>query len=335
MAVITAAELKKSISANNLKRVYLFCGEETYLIELYLKRLTDAIPDGGLPDFNTMVVEDAKTSVAEISDFVETYPMMSDKKKLVVRNTGIMKTAAEEVKKFWCELLADIPEYLTVIFAEKDVDKRSSVYKAVNKTGDVAEFKYLSVTDTVTWIERQVLSAKKKITKDNAEYLAEMCGEGLERLKNETDKLSDFCEEEITRSDIDRLVSKSLNIRIFEMTDAIMLKNADKALSILYDMKTVKESAYNILFTIFQTFDKMLCASLLLKDGESADGIARRLNVPPFIARKYMKKSFGDDFLIDAVCAAAEIDLAVKNGETDDWTALERYVLGLFEKNAL
>lgn len=334
MAAITAAELKKSIAENNLKQIYLLCGEETYLVELYAKRLAGAIPDGGLPDFNRMTVEEAKTPVAEISDFVETYPIMSEKKLLMIRNTGILKTAGEEAKSFWCELLADVPEYLVIIFAEKEVDKRNAIYKAINKFGAAAEFKYLSLNDTVTRIERRALSARKKITKENAAYLAEMCGEGLERLERETDKLIDFCEEEITRSDIDRLVSKSLNVRIFEMTDALMARNADKAFSILSDMKTVRESAYNILFTVFQTFDKMLYASLLLKEGEGAGAVAQKLNVPPFIARKYMKKSFSDEFLIDAVSAAAEIDLAIKNGETDDWTALENYILGLFGKNA-
>ena len=332
MAVITASELKKSIAGGNFKSVYLFCGEEKYLSELYLKRLSDTIPDGGMADFNRLVISDGKTPVSEISDYIETYPMMSDKKILILRDTGILKSANEEIKNFWTETLSDIPDYIIIIFSETEVDKRSVIYKAINKVGAVAEFKHLSAADAVTRIERQALSAKKKITKENAQYLVEICPEGLESLKNETDKLFSFCDEEITRSDIDRLVSKSLNIRVFEMTDAVMEHNADKALKILRDMKTVKESAYNILFTLFSTFDKMLYAELLLKEGENADGIARKLKVPPFIARKYMKKSFSESFLIDCVTEAAQIDLAIKNGETDDWTALEQFVAGLFRK---
>lgn len=332
MAAITAAELKKRIKDNKPERVYLLFGEENYLVDIYTKRIADTVPDGGFADFNKLIVEDAKTPVSEISDFTESYPMMSEKKLLVVKNTGILKSANEETKSFWTKLLEDIPEYLVIIFAEKEADKRGVIYKAINKAGVSAEFNRLSAVDAVTWTQRQILAAKKKIKKENAEYLVEICGEGLENLKNETDKLIDFCEEEITRSDIDRLVSKSLNVRVFEMTDAVMEHDADTALSILYDMKTVRESAYNILFTLFQTFDKMLYASLLLREGENAGTVAKKLKVPPFIARKYMKKSFGDDFLIECVCAAAEIDLAIKNGETDDWTALEKFVAGLFQK---
>lgn len=333
MAVVSVSELKKSIAAASFCSVYLFCGEEKYLARLYLERILAAVPDGGLPDFNRLIIEDAKTPLADISDFAETYPMMSDKKILVMRDTGILKSASEEVKKFWTELIANIPDYLIIVFAEAEADKRGAVYKAIGKAGKITEFEHLSPNDAVTWIERQALSAKKKITKDNAQYLVEICTEGLEALKNETDKLFSFCGEEITRSDIDRLVSKSLNTRIFEMTDAVTEHNADKALKILADMKTVKESAYNILFTLFSTLEKMLYARLLAEEGESAAVIAQKLKVPPFVARKYMKKSFGEDFLVENVCEAARLDLAIKNGETDDWTALEQYVLKMLKRN--
>jgi DNA polymerase-3 subunit delta len=329
----TIAELKKQIKDDDIKQVYLFWGDERYLAELYLQKILDAVPDGGLPEFNRFVVEDAKTPVADIMDYLETYPMMSDKKILIIRDSGIFKSAGEELKNFWTKQLADIPEYAVIIFLEREIDKRSVIYKAVEKAGFVLEFAYLSPVDAVTWVERQVLKAKKKIKKDNAAYLVDICDEGLGNLKNELDKLINFCDEEITRSDIERLVSKSLNIRVFEMTDAIMAHDADTALSILSDMKTVKESAFKILYILFGAFDKMLQAELMQRDGESSEIIARKLKVPPFIARKYMKKSFGEDFLTECVIKTAEIDLAIKEGRTDEWTALEQFVAELFLKN--
>lgn len=331
MPNISIQELKKNIASGDLKSVYLLYGEESYLVNLYLKKLCDAVPDGGMADFNRLVISDKATSVSEISDYIETYPMMSDKKMLVIKDTGFIKSANEEMKEYWVELLKNVPDYIIIIFAEKEIDKRSVIYKAIEKAGFAAEFAKLSATDSVTWAERQVLSAKKKISKDNAQYLVELCDDGLENLKNEIDKLLNFCDEEITRSDIDRLVSKSLNTRIFEMTDAIMEHNADKALSILADMKTAKESAYNILFTLFSTFDKMLCACLMAENGEPLDAVAKALKVPPFIAKKYMRKSFGKDFLIECVTKPAEIDLAIKNGEIDDWTALEQFVMEMLK----
>ena len=47
-----------------------------------------------------------------------------------------------------------------------------------------------------------------------------------------------------------------------------------------------------------------------------------------FIAKKYIEggKGFKRDFLIDRVCKTAEYDIAIKQGEIDEWTALLQYV---------
>ena len=326
------AELKKQLKNGDIKDAYLFYGEEKYLINLYIERILDIVPDGGFEDFNRLVVEDAKTPPAEISDFIDTYPMMAEKKVLIMRDTGVLKSANDAVKDFWTTQLADIPDYMVIIFAESEIDKRSVIYKALSKAGYVLEFAPLSVTDTVTWIERQFLDAKIKIKKENAEYLAEVSGGGLSLLKNEVDKLINFCENEVTKSDIDRLCPKSLNIKVFEMTDAIIEKMPDKALLILHDMKSVGESAFKILYILFSAFDKMLYANLMLKEGETADIIAQKLKLPSFIARKYMKKTFSEKFLAECISKIACIDLSIKEGRTDEWTALEQFVAGLFER---
>ncbi len=328
----TLSELKKQIKNNDIKNLYLFWGEEIYLMDMYLGMLQKQVLDEGLPEFNLLTIEDAKTPLTEIADYIDTYPMMSDKKILILRGTGILKSANEEIKEFWKEQLEILPEYIVVIFVENEIDKRNTIYKAIEKKGHVQEFSYLSPTDCVTWVERKALSAKKKIRKENAQYLVEICAEGLENLKNETDKLINFSDEEITRSDIERMVSKCLNTKVFEMTDAIMEHDADRALSILKDMKTVKESAFKILYILFGTFEKMLLASLMLKDAEPADMIAKALKVSPFIAKKYMKKSFKDEFLTDCVMAVAQADYDIKEGKTDEWTALESLVFTMLKK---
>lgn len=323
-------ELKKQIKENKIGRLYLFYGDEQYLIDFYTDKISQSISDGGVPEFNRMVVEDAKAPLADISDFIDTYPMMCERKLLIMRGSGIFKSAAEEVRSFWKAQLSDIPDYITIIFAESETDKRSVLYKEASKLGTVVEFSKLSDTDAVLWAERAFRSKKRKITKSNAEYLVSVCGSGLLNLKNETEKLSDYCDGEITRSDIDRLVSKSLDIRVFEITDAIIAHDADKALSILSDMKTVRESAFKILYILFSAFDKLLYAELLQKEGEPMSEIAKKLKVPPFIAKKYMNKNFGEDFLAECVMKIAETDLAIKEGRIDEWSALEQFVAGLF-----
>ena len=88
------------------------------------------------------------------------------------------------------------------------------LYKAVQKVGLALEFAYQSESDLVTWVNRQALNAKVKMSKDCAAYLVGVVDPGLDNLTNEFNKLLDYCDGEITKSDIDRVVSKSMGIKI-------------------------------------------------------------------------------------------------------------------------
>ncbi|MBQ3038009.1 MAG: DNA polymerase III subunit delta, partial [Clostridia bacterium] len=215
------------------------------------------------------------------------------------------------------------------IFDEKEIDKRSALYKKVSKLGVDVEFEYLNETDLVTWVEREVLSEHKKIDKSVAQYFVSICDEGMANIKNELEKLISYCGETITKTDVDKIVSKAVGVRIFELTDCIMAKNVNGALTILRDLKTVKEPAFKVLYLLSSTFDKMLKCALLMAEGNNYNDIAQKVGLAPFIVRKYTDsaRGFGENYLMDRIIEAAEIDFSIKSGEVSDWDALEKYVL--------
>lgn len=327
-------ELKKQIKEKKLLGLYLFYGEETYLKELYTDKVSALIDDGGFPEFNKLTINDNQISISDIDDAIESFPMMCEKKLIIIKNSGIFHKANEEQKEYWQKRLDTLGEHVVIIFNEENVDKRGVLYKRAIKSGLCVEFNYMSADDLTTWVGREVLNSNKKISKDTAAYFVSVCDEGISNLKNELDKLINYCDEVITKTDIDKIVSKAVGIKVFELTDCIMAKNADGALKILYDLKTVKESAFKLLYLLSSTFDKMLKCSLLLSGGENYSDIAAKIGVAPFIAKKYANsaRSFGENFLIDRIIEVAQIDYSIKCGEIDEWQALEKYVLEACEK---
>lgn len=327
-------ELKRQLKEKTLKPLYLLYGEETYLKEIYTNRIIEQIPDGGFPEFNHIRLEGSALPFSDYDDAWESFPMMTDRKMILIKDSGIFKLkkakedahSTDELKEFWTEKLKRISDDTVVVFDETSVDKRSALYKAVSKVGTVVEFNYLSEADLVTWVVKQCLDAKKKISKDSAYYLISRCDPGLNNLNNELQKLLMFCDEEIYKSDIDRVVSKSMQVIVFELTDAIMAGNTQKAMSTLTDLKTVRENAFTLMYLMFSNFEKMLHAKLMR--GASQNEIASELGVSPFIARKYIEgaNGFSEDSLEWMVRRVSEIDLAIKEGRTEDWTALEQYV---------
>ncbi len=322
-------EFKKDIRENKIRNLYLFFGDEVYIKEAYINKLKEIIDDGGFPDFNHIFIDEKETNFTAINDAIEGFPMMSEKKLVILKNSGIFSKPKEDVREFWLRRINSIPEYVTLVFDEETIDKRSSLYKQTAKSGLLVEFEFLAEADMIAWVEREARNHKKVISKNNAAYMVSICDEGLSYVKNELDKLINFCEQEITLSDIDRLVSKSLSVRVFELSDAIMLKNSNKALSLINDFKTVKESAFKILYLLSGTFDKLLRIKLMLEDGASLSDISEKIGLKPFIVKKYIDsgKKFSKDYLIERIMRVAEIDLSIKEGIIDEWTALEQYVM--------
>lgn len=266
--------------------------------------------------------------------------MMTDRKLIIIKNSAIMKSgraassddeekhSAEENKKFWLEKLSRIADDAVVIFNEQSVDKRSVIYKEIAKKGTVVEFDYMTDAELVSWVIKQCLDKKRKISKSTAELLVSRVDPGLHNLINELNKLFDFCGDEIYASDVTRVVAKSMKVITFDLTNAVMEGNAKKAASVLNDIKAnSNDSSFALLYLMFSSFEKILHAKLL--EGHSVSGIASELGAAPFIARKYMDcaKRFNTDALVNMVNRVAEIDLEIKEGKTDEWTALYEYIM--------
>ena len=327
-------ELKKQIKEKSIGGLYLMYGDESYMREEYVKKLSSLIDDCGFPDFNKIVIDGKNLSPSAAEDAIESFPMMSEQKLVLIKDSGIFSKATEEQKEYWSNRFEHIPDYAVLIFDEQGIDKRSALYKKCVKVGLAVEFGYMSSSDSVTWVEREARNAGLKISKDTAAYFVGVCDEGLSNLRNELDKLISYCSEQITKTDIDKIVSKAISVRVFELADCIMAKNADGALKILYDLKTVRESAFKLLYLLSSSFDKMLRCSLLLSEGESNASIAAKVGIAPFLVGKYSNaaRGFGENYLVHRIVEVADLDLAVKSGEIDEWSALEQYVINACEK---
>lgn len=332
--------LKQQLKDKKIGGLYLFFGEEISMKERYLRQLMALIPDGGFPDFNHLKF-DGKTNFEELTDAFESFPMMTEKKLVLIKDSGFFRlkskpgeASSEEVKSFFTPVFDNLPQDTVLIFDENDVDKRSFMYKSVAKKGLAVEFAYLKEYDMIDYVIRTAKQQKKNIDKNIAAYFVSLCPRGLDAVNNELNKLISFCDKEITKSDIDRLVSKSLEVKVFELTDAIISKNVQKALASLEDMKTQRESAFGILYMMFSAFEKMLHAKLMMKAGIPYQTVLEKTAPNRFTAKKYTESAdlFTLDFLMDTVSYIPQIDLKIKQGLEDEWSALERFVLECLSK---
>lgn len=323
------ADLKAQLSEKKLQKLYLFFGEETFLIDLNISRICELVPHMDFPEFNRIMIT-SDTPLAEVSDSLESFPMMAEKKLVIINDSGAFKAkAAADLKEFYTRRIENIAEDTVVIFRESEVDKRSTVYKAAVKHGWVGEFTHLDDTDLITWVMREAKNLGSKISKDNAQLLISISDRSLLTLKNELEKLCAYSKDEITAPTIERLASRSLEAKVFDLCDYMIQSNTGMALCVLEELKTNKESPFGILYMIFSTYSKMLKCKVITERHEPYEAYPSLLGVPKFSVKKYTDgaKKFSKSELSRILMLAIELDLSVKRGEIPQWQAVEKLVV--------
>lgn len=322
------SNLKKQLADGTYKNIYLFCGEEDFLREYYFNQLKKNIVDESFADFNFAVFEGAKLDLDEIKNALDTPPMMAEYKMVLIKYSGIFVKANEEVKKFWADAFSCVDPNVMIVFYEDEIDKRGVLYKAVDKDGEVVECAPLEGVELINWIGRGCRAAGKVIGQSEAEYLIRSCDGGMNNIKRELEKLFSFCEEKIKKSDIDKIVTKMPQSRVFDMVNALMKKDAKTVFNRLDELKVLKESAFMVLAMLYNNFEKIFYTKILLESSKTPNEIVAKIKVPPYFVRDYIDAAKKSDkkFLRKSLSSIAEIDYAIKQGRVDEWVGVEKFL---------
>ena len=186
--MIGVAKLKQQLKQQDIRGLYLFCGEESYLIDTYVKRLCHLLVDPSLRDFNYSFYNEDNESYEAFSNDLEAYPTMAERKLIVLKNTRLMKLA--EYQKPLAAQLSGLPPYVVLVIVEEDVSKiKKALLQTIEANGQLVEFKKQSPADLRAWVGRTFAEAGKNIRSEDAAYLVELCGRSLGTLRTECDKL--------------------------------------------------------------------------------------------------------------------------------------------------
>jgi len=333
--------LKNHIKTNDIKNLYLFYGHEEYLKKYYLDLIEKDIVKDDMKTINSVLLE-GKVDIRGIVDNCDTLPLFSDRKIVIVKNSGLFKSGkkaegeggkgkGKAAKDDLLSFLQNVPEYTCLIFVEEDIDKRLKTVDAVKKNGLVVEFSYQKPAELVKWVIKVFKSYNKSIDHDTASQLVNNSEQGMNEILNEINKLVLYLEnrEKASIEDVEKVCTKSIKSRIFDLTDAIAEKNRTKAFKILEDMVVLKEPMPRILFMITRQLRHVLEMKLLIKEGVGLNEAAAKLGMPPFIAGKVARQAreFDVRTLEKTFEESLELDVAVKTGKISDRLAVEMLIV--------
>ncbi len=314
--------------------IYLFYGEETYLLETRVKKIKKEYQQLIL-GINFIQIDD--TNVEELIADLETPAFGFDKKLIIAKNTGIFKKEKkttksdskkkkaddiklplnEKIAKYIQENLQELKNTVDLIFVEQEVDK-NALYQTIEKVGEVKEFALLKLPDLIANIKKIAVAYKVNIDDVTAKYLVECCGTSMQDLINELRKLIEYKGENsnITKQDIDLLCTKQIQAVIFDLTDNLGKKEISKALEVYNGLISNKEPIQKILITLYNHFKKLYIIKIAEKYNED---VATAMNLKPnqlFLVSKYKTQAryFETQELREVLEALIDLDANYKIG---------------------
>ncbi|SDM77777.1 DNA polymerase III subunit delta [Lachnospira pectinoschiza] len=314
-------EIAKDIKSGEFKKAYLIYGEETYLKKQYKEKLKQALV--GDDTMNYVYYEGESIDIDDLISSCDTMPFFSDRKTIIVENSGFFKKSNDKLANY----INKLPDYLVLMFVEKEIDKRNKLYKAVQSIGYVSEMSFQTSAVLKKWIATVLGANQIKITSEACDEIIFRTGSNMELIKLELDKLEAYVADskEVTINEVREIVSSQTESHIFEMIEALANHNQKRALSLYYELLMLKEAPLKILFLIVRQFNGILQTKELTNRHLSNKEIASALKLPPFVIGKYQSqaKNFSLEEIKDALEFFAEIDESAKQGRISDRMGVE------------
>ena len=309
--------LKEQIQKGQIGKLYLFYGEERFLIQLYEQRIKKALllPEDEMMNLDVM---QSPQDPLQVQSSIETLPFMAERRVVIIKESGAFDLKPGKMGEL-ADLMQDIPESATVIWIESKVDKRSKFYKAVQKYGYVVEFKRLGENELLTWIGQEVKRKGVQLDRNTASYFLSLTGNDMVRIQMELEKLTSYAKERgiISREDVDSIVSVTIENSIFKLTDHLGNQQPAAAYRIYRQLLEDNEPVQRIFFMMIRQFRLLYKASLM--QGADRNVVAKELGVPSFAAGNYQNQArrFGEKRLKELLNKLLDLDTATKTGELD------------------
>ncbi len=309
-------------------------------------------------DFSLHDLDLADTSIFEALDLAQTPSLMAPFQVLFIRNLKTLYGRGQKKDEF--AAIDDYfrrpnPQALLIFVADHirlpqdvrtmdmtDKERAEKIRETLGDACGIIELQRVSDDDALHWAIREAEAQQIRLTEDAARELVDALGAEMLTLSSELSKLILYAQsnnsQTIELADVETMVSAAKQRSLYELTDAISLKDAPRAVALLHGLLNSSESgddaAIGHIFTLAKTFRQML----VLNEKQVRDQRAMwqvlwpGFRVAPFAAdaliaqaRRYRDRSD----LTRGLELIARADAELRSSPADKRLVLERLVLRL------
>ena len=255
--------IMRDLKARHFSPIYILMGDESY----YIDKISDYIAEHVLRpeerDFNQTVVFGSDISASQIVDSAKAFPMMAEKRVVIVKEAQNLKGTEPLVKYFKQPVLSTV---LVLCHKNGSIDKRKKIIPAAQVGGAVIfESKKLYERELPGFITSYFMQHEITIEQKAAQMIADHVGADLHRLTSELDKiLISFSEVDrmVTPEIVEKEIGVSKDFNAFELRSAIIQRDIYKAnlITKYFDNNPKAGSLFSFLPMLFSYFENLMIA---------------------------------------------------------------------------
>ena len=318
--------LKMQLSKEILP-AYFIGGEDNYLVNYSLSLIEKAC-NIAYPDFNKIIFDKEGFSATDIVSACEVLPIMDSKRLVIVKDYLGVKNEGE--KNILLQYLKNpLSSTCLVLLA----NTQNNFYLSLVPEVEYVDCNKLSINMLTKWIASNVTSKGYSMDNQTCKIIIEYCNYNLSKIDIEINKLIAYKNKDkiITLQDVEKLVSKDEEYIIFELSDALLNKQLDKAYSIVKNLYYNKNTPTMVLSYLTGYFRRLLFSAI---SDFTTKQIADMMNVKEFaiIKAKEQSKRLTKLKLKKIYDLCLDVEYKIKSGKMDGENAIEYLMTNIIKE---
>ncbi len=312
--------------------VTLLHGAEDFLIDECLQAIVEKTLNDQTRGFNFDVAYGSKSNVQEVIALASAFPMMAEKRVVVVKEFEKLATTepAKEILKAYLEHpLAST----CLVLVSLEPDFRKKPFTDLKKLAELVECKPLYDNQVPDWIENRIRMLGKQPDPEACRLLHAYVGNSLRALQNEIDKLFIYLGERknVGGADVTEVVGASKGYTIFELQNAVGRKDLREALRILHAMLEAGQSPQMIIVMLTRFFQQLWKISELRTKRIPDAALAKEAGVHPFFLKQLVQyqSNFNNAHIESSFRSLLEADVILKSTSRDKQGVMDLLVYAL------
>jgi|GEM_PF-3246029 len=347
---LTADKLLQALKEGKLDPVYYFYASDSpprgldksksspyndYLLDKVMDKIRQMVVDGNTKDFNYGMFIAGDTPLANAIDIAMTYPMMREKRLVIVKDAQELKS--EDWKAAFSYLENPSPTtcliFLGVHFPTQNKGGKDAKQAILNHATCTRFAQFSNPREVAPYVKAELKARRMKMHPRAESMMLELVGCDLNEIIQSLEKLELFTADKdiIDINDIEKCVAKTRIEDIWGFQDGLAERKLGKALPALNRLleNSKQSDEIQLVGALIRLYTDLFNLRKKLDTGISPGRLKQETPGNPWAIEKKIKQASQTNSraLVKALNDLHKLDLAIRSSRVSNQTHFERFVM--------